>query len=151
MSEKKLIEIAFVELKKAKNGYLMISDISIVKETNSPEYTRKAHFILFYSKYFINHSDSAIKFSEFGLDVSLNFETIEKYEKSLKKPDYLKITTTVVAVLTFFIVSFTYFRDNEKNQLKEELEYKNTVIDSLETNSLSKATTEQKELQPIRQ
>ena len=137
MSDKKLIETAFVELKNLTTGYIMISEISVVKEKNSPEYTRKAHFILFNSKYFKRHSDSAVSFSELGIDASTNYETIEKYEKSLKKTDYLKIITTIVAVLTFIIVTITFFRDNEKSKLKKELEYKNSLIDSLESNSLS--------------
>ncbi len=151
MSEKKLIETAFVELKNSTKGYLMIRDISIIKDLNDNDYTRKAQFILFYSKYFNNHSDSAIKFSEFGHEVSLNFDTIAQYEKSLKKPDYFKIITTIIAAGTFIIVSLTYFNDKEKKELRKELEIKNSTIDSLKTNSLSNSTTKQNELQSVSQ
>jgi hypothetical protein len=144
MSDKKLIETAFVELKNSTKGYLSIKDISLVKELNDNDYTNKAHFILFGSKYFRNHASTAIAFSEFGLDISSKFDTIEQYEKSLKKPDYFKIITTIIAIGTFIIVSLTYFNDKEKKELRNKLENKNATIDSLKTNSLSNPTTKHK-------
>ena len=140
MDIKNVIETAFIELKNSGTPYLMVADLSLSKKANNPEVTRKIKFILFRSSYFDRHGDHAIIFSKLGVEVASKFDTITQYEKSLKKPDYLKIITTIVAVLTFIIVIFTFFRDNEKSELKKELEYKNSLIDSLETNSISNST-----------
>lgn len=139
MSDKKLIETAFVELKKSTKGYLSIKDISLVKDLNDHDYTRKAHFILFYSKYFKNHSDSAIKFSEFGMEIASNFDTIEQYEKSLKKTDYFKIISITATVIMVFLGILNYLNNNENKELKTINANQSRSIDSLKniTDSLS--------------
>ena len=151
MDIKNVIETAFIELRNSETPYLMVTDLSLSKKSNDPEITRKIKFILFKSSYFDRHSDHAIILSKLGVEVASKFDTISQYEKSLIKTDYLKIITTIVAVLTFIIVSITFFRDNDKKKLEKELEYKNSVIDSLETNSISNSTTKQKKLQLVRQ
>ena len=143
MEIKQIIETTFIDLKKSGKGYLMIRDLSCSNNSNDEE-KRKIKFTLFRSKYFKPRADEAISFSEIGIEVASKFDTIKEYEKSLQKPDYFKIITTVIAIGTFIIVSLTYFNDKEKKELKKELENKNYTIDSLKTNSLSNSITKHK-------
>jgi hypothetical protein len=141
MDIKNIIETSFVELKRSNTSYLSISEISIVKEKNNPEFTRKVTSILFNCKYFRSHTSTAISFTELGFE-AFRFNSIAEYEKSLKETDYFKIISLTATIIMVALGVLNYCTNQENKELRKQNTFQSKTIDSLEliTDSLPKKT-----------
>ena len=132
MEIRQIIDSTFIDLKKSGKGYLMIRELSCFNNA-SPDEIRKIKFTLFRSKYFKPHTTESISFSETGIEVASKFDTIEQYEKSLKKPDYFKIISIIATIIMVFLGILNYTNNNENKELKITNSNQTKSIDSLKT------------------
>jgi len=131
MNENEIINKAIEELKNADKPYLMFKDFSFLTGLGrGDDQFQKIRFLLVKSAPFEKHTDSAIKFSEIGFEITNNHKDWYAYRESLKpKKDYVKWIGVGIAVIS---LTWNIYQGVTNNELRDDVRILGDEIEALE-------------------